>query len=171
VAKNFADGIGYVCFRPDVDEFFILELTIPYFPTHLDPQTRKIVPDKGATSEAVGEIRSFAQGIQDGSIMPIWRFSGKWTYRFGAVFSATEINDQNEISDAEHYGVTADSSQITASFRYKNRLEKNIDYSLVIQRSTGRFSESYVEPPARFPFSQRNGRCSRLQATEPKPTR
>ncbi|HKV04375.1 MAG TPA: hypothetical protein VJO53_04620 [Candidatus Acidoferrales bacterium] len=168
VLPSYSGRISLVCFRQQNDEFFILEVTDPSFSqTHFDRLTGKQVPDKDATDDAFGTIAGFAKGIEDETILPIFEFSGKWVYRLGPWFKADEING-SEISDRDHYGISANASQFIAGFRYKNRMEKDIDYSLVIQLSTGRFSEKFTEDQAKFPFSETNGHCSRLPAAGSK---
>jgi hypothetical protein len=51
--------------------------------------------------------------------------------------------------------VSIDNTQFIATMRYKNASDKDVDYTLMIQRSTGRFSETYTEEPATFPFLER----------------
>jgi hypothetical protein len=168
VKPLYENSVEYACFRPNTDAFFIVELTYPiFFKTHLDPSSHKMVPDDDATAYGSGRINAFSKGIQDTSILPIFYFRGKWTYPPAPIFTAVAINTLSELADTDHSGVTVESSQIAASFRYKNRTDKDIDYSLVIQRSTGRFSEAFIEQPAKSPFWEINGRCSRLSPRGP----
>jgi hypothetical protein len=155
---------SYACFRQNIDEFFIVQFQNPmFFKTHLDKFTGKQVPDDDATVPGSGHIHAFVNGIQDNSTAPIYMFAGSWTYIFEPEFAATSINFQKDMPDTEHYGVLVDSSKFSAAFRYKNKMDKNIDYDVVIQRSTGRFSETYTEEQGKFPFLEHNGYCSRLQ--------
>jgi len=50
-------------------------------------------------------------------------------------------------------------------FERQNQLDNEVNYRLVIQRSTGRFSESYQNVSDKVPFSQRNGRCVKVSPT------
>jgi hypothetical protein len=162
-------GVAYVCFRQPEDEFFVLVLDGPaFFKKHLDLDTKKLVPDDDATASGRGAVRGFVNGIQDYAAVPINSFSGEWTALFGEMsFAARRIN-LNNIVDAEFAGIYVDEQQVNASFRYKNRFEKAIDYRLAIQRSTGRFSEKYTDESAKVPFSERTGRCSRIPMTSPR---
>jgi hypothetical protein len=156
-------GIAYVCFRQPEDEFFVFALAAPIFrKTHLDPQTKKRSPDDDAVSRQTGFVSAYVNGIADFGSIPLSTFSGDWRVLFGSSwFEAQRINNV-DISDPKTAGLSVDPSQVYAAFRYKNRFDKDLDYRLVIQRSTGRFSETYTEESAKVPFSEKNGRCSRL---------
>ena len=76
-------SIGVVCFRPERDEFFILEVNKPLFTkTHYDKEQRKFAPDDEAEAPGYGTIRAFENGIQTSTTMPIRSFTGQWTYLF-----------------------------------------------------------------------------------------
>jgi hypothetical protein len=159
-----ANGVAYVCFRQPDDEFFVFSLDGPLFQMHFDPETKKRVPVDSAVSRRFGFVRGFKDGIAESSITPITMFSGNWTYIGEPFFVATRINVTNipPEGDDSGSGINIDPWQVSAQLRYKSRLDKNIDYRLVIQRSTGRFSESYTEESAKVPFSERTGRCSKI---------
>jgi hypothetical protein len=92
--------------------------------------------------------------------MPIWSFAGQWQFPDDPYFVATRVN-QTDVAGSGGM-VSVQSSQFEASVRYKNQLDKDIDYHLLIQRSTGRFSESYTNGGEKMPFSENQGRCIRL---------
>jgi hypothetical protein len=83
----------------------------------------------------------------------------------GPTFTAQNI-DGEDVTQSSLSGIRIDPQQVDISRRYKSRLEKNVDYRLVIQRSTGRFSEEYTEEAAKMPFSDRTGRCSQMPNTK-----
>lgn len=89
VKGSFAnDGIAYACFRQAGDEFFVLMLEGPSFAkTHIDPQSKRRVPDDDASSIAFGYMTAFVNGIADQASIPINAFSGKWTPYFGDALS------------------------------------------------------------------------------------
>ena len=165
-ASVSSDGIAYACFRQPEDEFFVLVLEGPVFAkAHFDPNQKKVVPDDDATDFRVGFLSAFVNGIEEPASIPIHRFSGEWNNQFfGLTFAAQSINGE-KVSDTDSFGVSIVPSQVDAAFRYKNRLDTNIDYRLVIQRSTGRFSEKYKEESSKLPFSEKFGRCSRMPPT------
>ncbi len=166
-AASVSKNTGYVCFRRGSDEFFVIWLTQPSFLKHLDGETHKLVPNDDATDSGLGHIYAFAHGIEDFSLQPSFYFLGIWSEPLAPTFEAMKIDGQ-EISDPDHFGFAVDPYQFSAARRYKNRAGKDIDYKLVIQRSTGRFSESFTEDSAKFPFLETNGRCSRLPLSQPK---
>ena len=72
--------------------------------------------------------------VSENRTMPVHTFGGKWVLPFDPTFSADKVNF---VATDDHSSVEVDSSQVSASARYKNRQDKNIDYVLIIQRSTG----------------------------------
>jgi hypothetical protein len=151
---------GYVCFRQNEDQFFVLTLNKPLFPLHWDKETKSPIPDDDATAYGFGSVNAYSNGVNDFSIMPIFEFAGRWTPA-GPTLSATRINGEDN-PDPTHNGISVDPEQINATWRFKNRFDKDVDYHLVIQRSTGRFTETYTEPPSHVAFAEQHGRCSPL---------
>jgi hypothetical protein len=133
---------GYVCFRPKSDEFISLQL---FGQERLSAE---------AISIGFGYIRVFAHGVEDSSTPPgSFSFSGTWAGAFSPTFTAAKINDQG-VSDANGVGLVLDPEQFMMAWRYKNEIGKDIDYRLVIRRSTGRYYESFNEksvPSAAIP--------------------
>ena len=119
-------NIGLVCFRPNVDSFFVIVLDGP------PPAT---VP----TLFGVGGITEFVNGIAGNHTMPISIVSGAWTKVAGNFFFVADRVNVT-IADAQNaFAVSSD--QVHAQARYKNASGQDVDYQLVIQRSTGRFTE------------------------------
>jgi len=161
-------GVALVCFRQPEDEFFILDLGGPgtWSSRHFDSIKKAIVPDVDAVSRALGSMWSFANGVEDQSRMPIRTIDGVWEFPgLDLTFDAKKVNSKDV---DEHSGVLVSESQIEASVRFQNRLQKNIDYRLVIQRSTGRFTETYTDESGKLPFQEGQGRCARLPLKKPE---
>ena len=156
---------GYACFRQNEDQFFVLTLNRPSFRMHYDRDSKSIVPDDDGTASGIGFISGYSKGVRDTSIMPIYKFTGDWT-PFGPRLTATKINGE-DIPDPTHNGLWVDAEQINAVWRFKNRFDKDVGYQLSIQRSTGRFTETYTENPSKVPFVEEHGRCSHLPPPPP----
>lgn len=78
-------------------------------------------------------------------------FEGAWAWleRLG--------DGKNFGDDLEEGHITVDESNIHVHYSFKNNLGTLTDYSLNIQRSTGRFKETFVAPGA--PLNEDSGAC------------
>lgn len=153
------DGIGLVCFRQAEDAFFFVEIGGPankWTRTHLDPNTNAQVPDEGATSPARGKMWAFKDGTQTSRETPIREIQGDWQVGAARTFRANKINGRQADTAS---GVVVSASRVDASLRYESVLGSRVDYRLVIQRATGRFSETYTAAPETVPFTNTQGRC------------
>jgi hypothetical protein len=158
--------VNLVCFRRDRDSFFVFNLTMPSRNAHdrtswdkwKEVGGVKQSPDSGAKADGYGWVTEFTDGINSESrTMPMQQFEGKWTLPWSPVFRAHAINNE-EVNDKTQLRV--DDLQVQADMRYKSRRnKKNVEYELLIQRSTGRFSERYTEEREREPFTELTGRC------------
>ena len=72
-------------------------------------------------------------------------------------FLADSINANP--ADNNWSSLIVERGQVGAPFRYKNPFDKNVDYVLLIQRSTGRFSERYTVESDQPPSVEQQGRC------------
>lgn len=154
----------YVCFRREADEFFIVRVSGP-----LELGDEAAHPRIGEkTGSGIGEITAFADGVQDTSAVPSVVFVGDWKRSLGGSdFSATHINRQ-AISDPARYGVSLDSDQFSCAYGYKNLSGEDVDYTLTVQRSTGRFTETFTVSPSKIPLRREQGRCSPLPVARPE---
>jgi hypothetical protein len=157
--------MNLVCFRRDRDSFFVFNLSTPSRISHdrtswdkWRDAGAKQSPDSGAKADGYGWVTEFTDGITSESrTMPMQQFEGKWSLPWSPIFHAQTINNE-DVNDRTQLRV--DDLQVQADMRYKNRHnKKSIDYELVIQRSTGRFSERFTEDREREPFSELTGRC------------
>ena len=141
------------------DAFFFVEIGGPankWTRTHLDPNTNAQVPDEGATSPARGRMWAFKDGTQTSRETPIREIQGDWQVGAARTFRANKINGRRADTAS---GVVVSASRVDASLRYESVLGSRVDYRLVIQRATGRFSETYTAAPETVPFTNTQGRC------------
>jgi hypothetical protein len=161
---------AYVCFRTGVaiagigapsneDEFFVVAFSIPRFRQRRDKDSKQMVPDTEATYAGFGNIHTYKDGIEDFAVMPSLSFSGTWTPADSGRFISDTLNFKNQDESDPDVGVSIDPNQFNAAYKYQNPLNKTMRYSLTIQRSTGRFSETYQEEPKEVPFKTGTGRC------------
>jgi hypothetical protein len=148
-------SVAFVCFRSEADSFFVFSLDAPLWLTHYDAETKMNVRDDEGVVVS-GHVSEFVDGIADNRTMPIGIFSGSWHNRKYPFSLADKIDFQDR---GEHSSVVVDNVQISATSRYMNQFKTNIDYELVIQRSTGRFRERYTTQGEQSPFNERQGRC------------
>jgi len=161
-----ARDVNLVCFRRDRDSFFVFNLSTPSrsardrtaWDKWREVAGGKQSPDSGAKADGYGWVVEYNEGINSESrTMPMQQFEGKWSVPWSPVFRAQTINNE-EVNDRTLLRV--DDLQVQADMRYKSRnSRKSIDYELLVQRSTGRFSERYTEDKQREPFSELTGRC------------
>jgi hypothetical protein len=161
-----ARDVNLVCFRRDRDSFFVFNLSTPSrsarertaWDKWREVGAGKQAPDSGAKADGYGWVVEYNDGINSESrTMPMQQFEGKWSVPWSPVFRAQTINNE-EVNDRTLLRV--DDLQLQADMRYKSRnSRKSIDYELLVQRSTGRFSERYTEDKQREPFTELTGRC------------
>jgi hypothetical protein len=161
--ENDFYGISFVCFRPAVDQFFLLSFRQPPPPVrHWDKDLEKMAISDTASARGGGDVTTYDKGIVAGSIVPNFRFLGTWTYleldKVETFFnSVTTVKTQDDYGI--HHTVRIDESRIDIIASYINPQGKLVDYALAIQRSTGRFSEKFHQEDDKIPFIDRDGRC------------
>ncbi len=151
---------AYVCFRKSVDEFFVVSFGIPTFPKHWDKELKQLMPDD-TPRPGHGHAETYKNGVLDSTTMPTFNFSGQWEslYPDSSFFNSDKINGKNQDEKDPNVGVTIEDTQVNIGYKYANRMEKTITYTLTIQRSTGRFAESFLTEEDKFPFSESTGYC------------
>jgi hypothetical protein len=158
--KSLPDSDAYICFRKNVDQFFVLGLGTPYFPKHWDEDSKRMVSDS-TPIEGFGYAQTYKDGVLDTATIPSFSFSGQWrwlqSFSESPYFTSTEFNFESQ--DQSDTGVSIRATQVSVEFKYKNKLDKTIRYSLAIQRSTGRFAESFRVEEEKIPFSENTGYC------------
>ena len=146
------DEFGMVCFRQGEDNFFVVVVANGY----LDPDTMQ--RDAGGTvfvrewKNAYGRLESFKNGVSNAdNTIPdsLTTFKGGWI-AFGNVpenslpsvkpKDATFIAKPDDNSGA-YVNISATTAELSAD--YKNVAEKDVQYGLTIQLSTGRFVETH----------------------------
>jgi hypothetical protein len=153
---------SYICFRKRVDEFFVVHISKPYFQKHWDQDLKQMVADEAAHPGS-GYAQTYKDGVLDLNTMPSLFFSGQWQPipdSESGFFVSDKINRTKQDENDPNVGVSIDETQVNVGYKYKNRFEKTIQYTLTIQRSTGRFAESFLEEAGKFPFSQGVGYCA-----------
>jgi hypothetical protein len=144
--KGLPSNDYYVCFRKDLDEFFVVSFTKP--PLKVDGPTT-LVP-------GVGYASSYKNGVDDSTTEPNLEFSGNWN-QYG--FVANLINFEAKDEKDNVTGVVISESQFSATFKYASTKGETLVYGLTIQRSTGRFAESVRKDSEQMAFADNTGRC------------
>jgi len=157
---SLPDIRSYICFRKSEDQFFVVTFNTPYFPKHWDRDLKEMVPNE-APRPGLGYAETYNNGVLDSTTMPTLNFSGQWQslYPESNLFNSDKINGKKLDEKDPNVGVTIEDAQVNIEYKYANRMEKTITYTLTIQRSTGRFSESFLAEGDKFPFSEGTGYC------------
>jgi len=157
---SLPDIRAYICFRKSEDQFFVVTFNTPYFPKHWDKDLKEMVPDDSARP-GLGHAETYKDGVLDSTTMPSFSFSGQWLpfYPESGLFTSNKLNGKDLNEKDSNVGVTIDDAQVNIGYKYANRMEKTITYTLTIQRSTGRFAESFLTEEGKFPFSEGTGYC------------
>lgn len=151
---------GYICFRRDMDEFFVISFFRPYFAKHWDQDLKAMVTDTNETQRGFGSVSTYKNGIEESGAMPALHFSGKWyAYTEGGLFKSDKINLKEQDDEDSNVGIVIDAEQFNAGYKYKNRRDKTVTYRLTVQLSTGRFTETFHEESEPSPFLEGTGRC------------
>jgi hypothetical protein len=74
-------------------------------------------------------------------------------------FASHTINLKKLDNNDPDEGVSIYPDQVNVGYKYTNRLEENVLYILTIQRSTGRFAESFRVEEEKVPFTENTGYC------------
>jgi len=151
----------YVCFRKKVDEFFVVYIPQPYFRRHWDQESKQIVVE--SPRPGVGYAQTYKDGVLDSNAMPFFIFSGQWQAFEGSevrFFSSDTINRKKQDEKDPTVGVSVDETQVNVGYKFENRSGKNTLYTFTIQRSTGRFAESFLGETEALPILERTGYCT-----------
>lgn len=155
---------GYVCFRKNQDEFFVVSFGKPHFLTRWDKDQKKMVVDTEYTPSGYGSAHAYKNGIADSSTMPHLNFAGKWHPPIfdgeTGTFVSENINFKKQDEEDKDVGISIDDEQVSVLYKYENKLDDTVRYELTIQRSTGRFSETYQKVKQQIPFLENIGYCA-----------
>ena len=150
----------YVCFRRNVDEFFVVGFGAPFFERSWNEKYKKMMIDPDATQEGSGFASTFKDGVDDSRVVPSLFFTGTWRPYDDGMFSATDINfEKIKTIDDPPSSVYINQNQLSITYNYKNSTDADVIYILTIQRSTGRFVESFQKKSDKIVFLQGTGRC------------
>jgi len=153
---------AYVCFRKKTDEFFVVHISQPYFPQHWDKESKQMVADE-SPRPGFGYVQTYKDGVLDSNTMPTLSFSGQWQrfpFSESSVFNADTIYLTKLDKNDPNVGVFIDETQDNIGYKYKNTFDKTMQYTLTIQRSTGRFAERFLEEAEKVPLLDRTGYCA-----------
>ncbi len=152
---------GYICFRKKADEFFVVSFSRPpYFIKHWNQESKQMEPDNDTPHSGIGYTETYKDGVLDSTTMPHFNFSGQWTLLLESPnFTSDRINFKKQDESDHDQGISIDATQFNAVLKYENKLEKTVRYTLTIQRSTGRFAESFRLESEKIPFSESTGYC------------
>lgn len=123
---------SYVCLRPGVDAFVIFELTMP------SRDSWKKLGDGGEFQDAVTAV---LEEYQDGTSYMYKLGIGEWKRmdeKDTPIYHALM-----KPKDGDQFEVNVSAAEIVATLFFKNQSNSTTHYSLVIRRSTGRFTEHY----------------------------
>jgi hypothetical protein len=131
----------YACFRPQEDVF--LEI---YFS---DPNDGPWQNDQRASYRpGTANVRYYKSGIATEGIS--FHDSGRWTR--GLTASSSDAVFRGE-------AIRIEGSRFAASQMYKNESKLDIHHTIVLQLSTGRFTEKFEEQPSGETVDEYSGRC------------
>lgn len=158
--KSLPDD-GYICFRQKMDEFFGISFTRPYFLKHWDKELKQMVSDD-TPHPGFGYAQTYKDGVLDSARMPSFNFSGQWRpipLSESGYFTSDSFNFKKQDENDSNVGVSIEENQVNVGYKYKNTFDKTMQYTLTIQRSTGRFAESIREESEKVPLLQNIGYC------------
>lgn len=160
----------YICFRPKEDVFMSVMFPDPSDPDpysslasswrKADADDRKVWGFVNGTliqREIAGpEVQYYKNGISDenAAIGAI----GYWSYlpsKFSTISDATFAGEG--INRGQNIKISRE--RFVASVTYKNQDDKQIEHTLILQRSTGRFSERYNALPSGNTILSYSGGC------------
>lgn len=158
--KGLPINTAYICFRKKVDEFFVFMVSTPYPTRHWDEETKQMVLDQ---KPAFGNAQTYKNGVLVSTTMPTFNFSGQWKpspfSKTTSYFTSDQFNFQKKEESDHDQGVFIDETQVSVDFKYQNPMEKAVRYTLIVQKSTGRFAESFRIESEKIPFSESTGYC------------
>jgi hypothetical protein len=91
-----------------------------------------------------------------------FNFTGQWhwsSFSESGYFTSDAFGLEKQDENDHNVGVSIDDTQVVVEFKYQNPLDKTIHYTLAIQRSTGRFTESFRTESEKIASSERTGYC------------
>jgi hypothetical protein len=142
----------YACFRPQQDMF--LEI---YFSDPNDGVWRKDAHTMVRPGEA--EVRYYKNGVASPGIS--FHSDGEWIYTLTGREGSNLSTFRAPNGDAAFAGmnIRIAGSRFEASQTYKNESNLNILHTLVLQLSTGRFTERYEVQVSGEAVNEYSGRC------------
>lgn len=170
-------GVRYVCFRDYADDFFTIQVGDPFLAPFQWYQWNKKLAKYTVKSprdlpEAFSTIRTYRGGVGDDTQMPALFTVGKWIYlgfspggemTFQAQPTRFDSGTKQQVRDSDTF-FTMGRDQVEFSTGYTSVAKQRVRYSLILQRSTGRFRESFTFPNSPRQNSEGSGRCMEINA-------
>jgi hypothetical protein len=150
----------YACFRPQQDVF--LEI---YFSDPNDEALQKNEPHPTTgVSHGGAEVRYYKNGIASEGMS--FHDSGAWKYPLTAgEQNASILKAAGGRAIFEGQNISIKGSRLEASQTYKDESGVQIHHTVILQLSTGRFTESFDVQPAGNTIDIYSGRCLVLPTT------
>jgi len=154
----------YVCFRPQEDVFFALWFSEPsewhWYKANVNDQKVFGLQSGALMQMAAPGVYYYDKGVQDENAH-ISEY-GVWSYLpLTSDLTPSSLARLASSSDAKFRGKTfqIDGTRVEAYENYKNKDDKEIKHTLAVQRSTGRFTETYKEEPSGHTVLSYSGNC------------
>jgi hypothetical protein len=154
----------YVCFHPQEDVFFVLWFGEPseWSWSKADTNEQKIfgLQDGTLIQMTTPAVHYYDKGTQAEG-QQIFEF-GYWSYfPLAPDTSPSSLAHLATSIDAKFLGKTfqINGERVEVAENYENRKREEIKHTLLVQRSTGRFFESYQREPRRQTFLSYSGSC------------
>jgi len=150
---------AYACFRKQADQFFVIKFNEPYVRRVPDKNSNQLVIEPRQEQYGSGYFQTYDNGIAASDLMPNLVFSGSWREYLGSMHFASHDINLEPTPEGQLAVVVIDDTQLNiVRYKYKSATGLETEYSLTIQRSTGRFTESYRQG-GEVPFLESTGRC------------
>lgn len=145
----------YACFRPEQDVF--LEI---YFSDPNNGVWKNGPEPRTGASPGGAEVRYYKDGVASEGMS--FHDNGAWKYPLTATSTPAATSDRPTF---EGKNISIRGSRLEASQTYKDESGVQIHHDVVLQLSTGRFTESYDVLPAGNTIDTYSGRCLVLPTT------
>jgi hypothetical protein len=156
----------YVCFHPNEDEFFDVWFSEPveWDWRKADENEQRFFHLQAGTLVQMGAPGAyyFDKGVNDENAAITDPVMGVWSYLpLGGDVEPATLARLATSNDARFRGKVfqIDGTRLEANEDYKNKNGEEIHHRLMIQRSTGRFSETYAKMPNERTFLTYSGSC------------
>jgi hypothetical protein len=169
--------VKYVCFSEYVDDFFVIQVGDPYLSPRDWFEWNKKTAQYALKNwrefpklPTYSSIQTYSEGVENDSKMPSifvlgsWRYLGvdvadEFVYRARPTIRDSRTN--KELPDSNTF-LVMNADQVEFAQAYTSATKQKVQYSLVLQRSTKRFHETFTFPDDPKKGSDNSGRCFQL---------